>query len=226
MEMMLNSQKPEVVEKYLDLYPIDGVTTNPQMIGEEKGKKYFEILKSLRSVIGGRKLFTQVVSNVYEEMLEEAELIRKIGGANTYVKVPANANGVKVIKTLTERGYDTLGTVVFTSTQGIMALKAGAKYVAPFFGPMLDVGIDADTVVSEMAQYIKKSGCQGKIMAAACRDAEQAGRAIAAGVDCLTFSPKDLDAAMTNETSDIILNMFIENWEAGQGKGVKIIDFK
>ena len=34
MELYLNEERVDVVKKYLDLYPIDGITTNPKMMGE------------------------------------------------------------------------------------------------------------------------------------------------------------------------------------------------
>ena len=226
MELMLNSEDPKLLEKYLDLYPIDGVTTNPLMLSKRKEKDYFDIIKSIRKVTGSRKLFTQVVSPVYEEMLEEAEIILEAAGRDTYVKIPANETGIKAIRTLSARGINTLGTVVYSFFQGAMCLKAGAKYIAPFYEPMLYNGIDGDAVIRQLALFIEKGGYEGKILSAGCRTSKQLGELIADGIHAVTVDPNFLTEEMTVLLSVANQNLFIENWESKFGVGVKIIHFK
>jgi len=226
MELMLNCENPELLKQYMDLYPIDGITVNPKMVARLKQPDFFGVVKKLRELAGEKKLYVQVTSPVYEEMLEEADLIRKAGGEETYVKIPANETGIKVIKTLSGRGYRTTATVVYSAGQGILALKAGASYIAPFYGPMLQAGIDAETEVRRMACYVKKSGCQGKILTAACRTFEQFSTAIEAGSDALTVDPNFLTTEMNVKPSADILNDFIRCWEDTYGAGKKIIDMK
>ena len=226
MELMLNCEKPEVLEKYLDLYPIDGVTTNPLMLSQRKEKDYFEIIKSIRKVVGDRKLFTQVISPVYEEMLEEADIILEAAGKDTYVKIPANETGVKAIKTLSARGINTLGTVVYSFFQGAMCLKAGAKYVAPFYEPMLYLGIDGDAVMRQLAIFIEQGGYDGKVMSAGCRTSKQLGDLIENGIHAVTVDPNFLSGEMHVLPSAAFQDFFVESWESKFGAGVKIIDFK
>ena len=33
MELYLNEERADVIKKYMDFYPLDGITTNPKMIG-------------------------------------------------------------------------------------------------------------------------------------------------------------------------------------------------
>ena len=226
MELMLNCENLELLDKYLDLYPIDGVTTNPLMLSKRKEKDYFDIIKSLRKAAGNRKLFTQVVSPVYEEMLEEAELIIEAAGKDTYVKIPANETGIKTIATLSARGINTLGTVVYSFLQGAMCLKAGAKYVAPFYEPMLYLGIDGDAVIRQLAIFIEKGGYGGKILAAGCRTSKHLGDLIEDGIHAVTVDPNFLSEEMHVLPSAAFQDMFIKNWESKFGAGVKIIDFK
>ena len=226
MELMLNSEKTDLVEKYLDLYPIDGVTTNPLMLSKRKEKDYFDIIKSLRKAAGSRKLFTQVVSPVYEEMLEEAEIIIEAAGKDTYVKIPANETGIRAIKALSARGINTLGTVVYSFVQGAMCLKAGAKYIAPFYEPMLLAGIDGDAVIRQLALFIEKGGYEGKILSAGCRTSKHLGDLIADGIHAVTVDPDFLTGEMNVLLSVANQNKFIESWESKFGVGVKIIDLK
>ena len=74
--------------------------------------------------------------------------------------------------------------------------------------------------------YRAASGCEGKILTAACRTFEQFGRAIAAGSDALTVDPGFLTQEMNVKPSIDILNDFICSWEETYGAGKKIIDMK
>jgi len=226
MELMLNCEVIPVLEKYLDIYPVDGITTNPMMLSRRTETEYFDIIKSLRKVAGERKLFTQVVSPVYEEMLEEAEIICEAAGKDTYVKIPANETGIRVIKTLSERGINTLGTVVYSFVQAALCLKAGAKYVAPFFEPMVYHGMDGLAIIRQLAIFIEEGGYDGKIMAAGCRSSTQLGDLIEAGIHAVTIDPDALSNEMDVLPSVEFQTMFIERWESKFGSGTKIIDFR
>ena len=134
---------------------------------------YADSLRTLRQAVGDKKLFTQVTSEDYEGILQEAEYICSITGKDTYIKVPANEVGVKAIRTLHERGYKTLGTLCFTTIQAMMALQAGADYVAVLYNYMVNVGYDASKTLKDIAAYVRESGCRGKLMGVGVRSQEQ-----------------------------------------------------
>ena len=61
----------EKIKKLYDLYPIDGVTTNPSILAKSKRNPY-EVLKEIREFIGDDELHAQVLSRTAEGMIEEA----------------------------------------------------------------------------------------------------------------------------------------------------------
>jgi len=225
MELFLNEEKVEIIEKYFDLYPLDGITTNPKMIGSFGRIEYAETLKSLRKAVGRKKLFTQVTSNVYEEILEEAEYICSIAGYDTYIKVPANEPGIKAIKTLHERGFKTLGTLCFTTIQAVMALQAGADYVAVLYNYMVKAGYDASRTLTEIATYIIMSGCPGKLMGVGVRTMEEFGACVGCGAQAINLNAGNITEWIMNEPSVITTKDFLDGWEATWGVGTKIKDF-
>ena len=226
MELMINSEDTSILEVCLDIYPVDGITTNPMMLSRRNEQDYFDIIKSLRKVAGDRKLFTQVVSPTYEGMVEEAEIICEAAGKDTYVKIPANQTGIKVIKTLSARGFNTLGTVVYSFIQGALCLKAGAKYVAPFFEPMVSHGMDGLAIIRQIVLFNEEGGYGGKIMAAGCRNSTQLGDLIECGIDAVTVDPEFLKNEMHVLPSAEFQDMFIERWESKFGRGTTIVDLK
>ena len=64
-------------------------------------------------------------------MVEEAKrLSNAVPGI--VVKIPVTAEGLAAIKLLKKEGIPTLGTAVYSASQGLLAALAGAKYVAPY----------------------------------------------------------------------------------------------
>ena len=224
MELCINSEVAEVIEKYMDIYPLAGVTCNPKMISGLKDPDFFGAIKKIRKAVGDKNLFVQVISPIPEEMVEEAYLIRKAAGEETIIKIPANETGIKAIKMLSAEGIRTLGTVVHTASQGILALHAGAEYIAPFWCHMLEADIDAFAEVRKMSNYAKKFG-RGKILVASTRSGKQFSEAIDAGADAITMEPYILSSLLKVEPADYFVDLFVSSWESTYGVGKKIIDF-
>lgn len=225
MELYLNEERADIIRRYLDLYPIDGVTTNPKMIGSLGRVDYAQSLLRLREAVGGKKLFTQVTAETYEDILLEAEYICSVAGRDTYIKVPANEVGIKALKTLHEGGYHTLGTLCFTTIQAVMALQAGADYVAVLYNYMVTAGYDASKTLRDIAAYIKESGCRGKLMGVGVRGHEQFSDCVGCGCQAVNLNADNVTQWMQNEPSVTTTRSFLEGWEATWGAGAKIKDF-
>lgn len=79
-DIYLNTEKPAVVEKLIDVYPFAGVCCNPQMVARLGRTDFANIVKELRAATGSRKLFIQTPSNDYDGIMRDAEAILKIAG--------------------------------------------------------------------------------------------------------------------------------------------------
>jgi len=136
---------------------VDGVTTNPSLI-----KKAVEKLKSRGMEISMEDYIKEICKAVdgpvslevkaikAEDMVREAEILyQKFNHVNNNVviKIPVNTainegdeifEGIKAIKELNAKGIPTNATLVMTSTQALLAAKAGATYVSPFLGRIDD----------------------------------------------------------------------------------------
>lgn len=224
MELFLNCEHPATIEEYCDRYVLAGVTTNPYMIAQEGGVNYFQYLRDLRRIIGDRKLNVQVVSPDCSEMIEEAELIRRAGGEPTYVKLPATVEGLRATKILSARGVKVTSTVVFSTAQGVLALLAGAKYVATFYEPMITDGTDGFAVIRQIAAFIERSGCEGRILSAGCRTSEHLGGIIDAGATAVTVDPDFFTDKIDYPGVHTYMNKFKTAWDAAYGKDATILD--
>lgn len=74
MRLMLDTANLKDLERALDIYPISGVTTNPQQIQAEGCIDFFAHLKSIRTLLGAdRSLHVQVLGRDKQTIIGEAE---------------------------------------------------------------------------------------------------------------------------------------------------------
>ncbi|MGI6537926.1 MAG: transaldolase family protein, partial [Caldicoprobacterales bacterium] len=75
---MLDTADTKEIERLMDLYPIDGVTTNPSIIAKGN-KKVKELIKDIRKIIGNNKmLHVQTMSDMAEDIIKEAFRLRDL----------------------------------------------------------------------------------------------------------------------------------------------------
>ena len=86
----------------------------------------------------GLKDISMEVVGTKEEMLTEADrLISKFHDAVT-IKVPCTPDGLAVCRDLYAQGVRVNVTLIFSVSQAILAVKAGARYLSPFVGRVDD----------------------------------------------------------------------------------------
>ena len=131
MELYLDTANVAEVERLARIYPLAGVTTNPSIIAAGK-VPVWDVLPRLQKAVGPEgTLFAQTMSRDAQGMVEEAKrLSNAVPGL--VVKIPVTAEGLAAIKLLKKEGIPTLGTAVYSASQGLLAALAGAKYVAPY----------------------------------------------------------------------------------------------
>ena len=146
MKLYLDDVNFDTIKKVADIYPIDGITSNPSVL-KKSGKTPVEQLRSVREFIGQDKmLMSQVVSRSAEEMIKEARVLKEIIADEKeekyFVKLPANPQGIKAIRQLAAEGMRCNATAIYDVTQGYVALEAGAKALAPYVNRIDNLGGD------------------------------------------------------------------------------------
>ena len=157
MEVMIDTANTDLIEKYNDIYDLAGVTCNPSILAKEK-PDFYGILDRIRKIIGpDRSLHIQLTASTAEDMLREAEtLTDRYGKEATYLKVPANETGIRVMKRLKQKGCRVTATAIYTSMQGMLAMSVGADYLAPYYNRMENNNYDPRKQISEMAYLIDR----------------------------------------------------------------------
>ncbi len=221
MELMLDTASISTIKEFLEIYPCVGITSNPTIIKKEGKIDFFNHFRQIREIIGKDKtLHIQVVSQNAEEMIKEAEKIVEKVDKDVYIKIPVTEEGLKAIKNLKSRGFNITATAIYTKMQGLVAIAAGADYIAPYFNRIQSRGSDAAATVECFRQNINYFGKKTKILAASFHHGGQVIKALQAGADAVTLQPDLLrETVCVNPTNYIenAVSTFATDWEESQG---------
>ncbi|SUX71050.1 fructose-6-phosphate aldolase [Citrobacter amalonaticus] len=155
MELYLDSANVAEVERLARIFPIAGVTTNPSIIAASK-ESIWDVLPRLQKVIGENGvLFAQTMSRDAQGMVNEAKRLNN-AVPGIVVKIPVTSEGLVAIKQLKKEGIVTLGTAVYSASQGLLAALAGAKYVAPYVNRVDAQGGDGIRTVQELQTLLER----------------------------------------------------------------------
>jgi transaldolase len=171
-----------------------GITTNP-LLAHRAGLTYPEIdwgvLARRAADLGAKELFGQVYG-APESYVDFAGRLFETGraaGISTVVKVPLTEAGIRAVPAIKALGGPVLVTAAYDAKQMFAATALGAEYIAPYFGRMLEGGIDAFEALGQMLSIGKTSGRRTRILVASIRDTDQLVRLGAAGQSCFTLAP-------------------------------------
>jgi TalC/MipB family fructose-6-phosphate aldolase len=219
-ELMLDTANMDELKFGFSTYPISGVTSNPTILKKEGNIDVYTRLAEIKKLCGKDKsLHVQVVSTELNAILEEARFILDKVGKDTYIKIPASEAGLPVIKILAAEGVNVTATAIYSTMQGILAVLAGAKYIAIYYNRMEDNNIDPQTVVTEIHQFIEINGLNAKILAASFKNVSQVVNAITSGSQSVTVPLSILTSALGMANISRAVKDFKKDFEIIHGVG-------
>lgn len=196
MEWMIDTANLEEITEALRVYPVVGVTTNPSILKAEMPIRYDEHLAAIRRLAEGRTLHVQLGGDTCEGMLSEAEALQEKLGRDVYLKVPVTEAGLAAIQQLKKRGANVTATAIYYPLQGMLAVSAGADYLAPYCNRMEQNEIDFERAIGQIRDLIDRDGYPAKILAASFKNAGQVARAIDSGAHAVTVQPALLKSVL------------------------------
>lgn len=217
MKFFLDTANIDEIKRINDLGLCDGVTTNPSIIKKE-GKDFERVVKEIANLVDG-PVSAEVTSYTYEEMVEEARELSE-WKENIVVKIPITEAGLKAIKTLSKEGIKTNCTLIFSVTQGIMAIKAGATYISPFMGRIDDMGENGSRLIEELRQVIDIYAYDTKIISASIRTINHLEQAALAGSHVATIPGNLFERLWTHPLTTAGIESFKKDWEAFEKRRV------
>jgi fructose-6-phosphate aldolase 2 len=199
---MLDTANIKEIERLFDLYPIDGVTTNPTIIAQEQ-KPLRRLLVDIRRVVGDdAMLHVQPIGSKAEDIVAEAMEYRDLCKGNYYAKIPITPQGIKAMQLLKQRGVKVTATAIFTQQQALIAAKAGADFVAPYVNRLDNISSDGIGVVADIMTFIKAYGMPTKVLAASFKNVEQVHRVCLLGAHAVTITPELFESLLYHPLTD------------------------
>jgi len=215
MKFFIDTANISDIKEANELGVIAGVTTNPSLIAKE-GRDFIEVIKEISAIVDG-PISAEVISLEHKGMLEEARKLAKIH-KNIIVKIPMTAEGLKTVKVLSKEGIKTNVTLIFSSTQALLAARAGASYVSPFVGRLDDIGSNGMNLIEEIVQIFENYAIESEIIVASVRNPIHVIEAAKIGADIATVPLKVILQMIKHPLTDKGIEAFMSDWKKSEIK--------
>ena len=215
MKLFLDSAKIEEIIYALDIWRIDGITTNPRHI-QVAGQPFMTTVREIAKIFEGTDKTVSVEINPHyealDEMVADAEKLAAIS-PNFVIKLPCIEPTFKAIQILAERGIRVNTTLIFSASQALQAMRVGAYYVSPFIGWKEANGENISGFVNEIVTIRNNYNFETEVLVAATRNGRQIVEAALAGADIVTAYYDTYQAAFDHPYTYKGMKLFQEYWD-------------
>ncbi|MBN1300984.1 MAG: fructose-6-phosphate aldolase [Melioribacteraceae bacterium] len=214
MKFFIDTANINEIKEAASLGVLDGVTTNPSLVAKE-GKDFKTLLDEIIRIVDG-PISAEVVSTEYEGIIKEAEELAAIH-KNIVVKVPLIREGIKAVKTLSDKGIKTNVTLCFSAAQALLAAKAGATYISPFVGRLDDISHVGMDLIEDIVTIYENYGFTTQVLVASIRHPLHIIEAAMIGADVATIPYAVIEKLFKHPLTDIGLENFLKDWKKLNG---------
>jgi transaldolase len=216
MKIFLDTYNLQEIRKFSALGIVDGITTNPSLLSNVT-TPIFELAETLCQSIKG-DVSIEIVSEDYEDIIQQGQKLSKIA-SNIVLKLPITYSGLKACHYFSSNNIKTNMTLCFSTTQALLASKAGATYVSPFIGRLEDNNEDGLKLISDIRTVYSNYNFKTQILAASIRSVEHVKQSAIIGADAVTINPTIASELYAHKLTDSGLLQFEKDWA---NSGLKI----
>ncbi|MCJ7651105.1 MAG: fructose-6-phosphate aldolase [Candidatus Lokiarchaeota archaeon] len=209
MKFFIDTANLEQIREMQELGIIDGVTTNPSLLAKEGAEPIEQLVKICQIVDG--PVSAEVVGLSTDEMINEARELAKLA-PNIVVKIPMTKEGIKAVKLLESEGIKTNVTLVFSQNQVLIAAKAGASYISPFIGRLMDNGQNEIDMLWESMEIIRAYDFKSEIIVASIRNTRHVIESAKMGAHIATIPFSVLEKMFKHPNTEKGLEDFLKDW--------------
>jgi transaldolase len=214
-KFFLDSANVHEIEYALEMWDIDGVTTNPRHV-QVSGKPFLKVIHEIADLFEGTQKPVSVELNPHhdnwQDMVGEAARLAAIS-PNFVIKLPATEAGFKGIQVLAEKDIRVNLTLVFSATQALQAFRMGAYFVSPFIGWKEANAEEVRTFVQEVVDIRDNYGFSSEIIISAVRNGRQIAEAAVAAADIVTAGFAVYKDAFDHPFTHVGLAKFQSFWD-------------
>lgn len=188
---------------------LDGVTTNPTLVSKEN-LKFEDLIKKICKIVNG-PVSVECVSTRYKDIVNEGRDLTKLAD-NVVLKIPICVEGLKAINILSKEGIQVNTTLIFSSSQALLAARAGAAFVSPFIGRLDDISHEGMELISEIITIFDNYGIETEVIVASIRHPLHVVEAACIGADIATVPFAVLEKMVKHPLTDIGMEKFLKDW--------------
>ena len=137
---------------------------------------------------------------------------------NVVVKIPVTIEGLKAIRVLESEGVATGTTLVFSPSQGLLAAKAGTRYVIPFLGRLDDISAAGIGLAVQIQEILSNYGFDAEVLAASVRNPGHVTACALSGVPIVTAPLNVYKQMAGHPLTDIGIQRFFADWESAKAE--------
>tara|TARA_B100000003_G_scaffold88678_1_gene79606 strand:+ start:278 stop:940 length:663 start_codon:yes stop_codon:yes gene_type:complete len=218
MEFFLDTADVDEIREIAAWGILDGVTTNPSLI-KKSGRDFKQVVAEIASICDG-PISAEVTALDSDGMIEQALELKRELPENVIIKIPCTPEGLAATKVLTEKGIKTNVTLIFSTSQALMAAKAGATYVSPFIGRIDDTGHEGMNLIAEiMTTWDNYPEISTKVLAASIRHPTHLLQCLQLGAHTATMPAKIFRQLIKHPLTDKGIDGFMKDWAEVEAAG-------
>lgn len=177
-----------------------GVTTNPILVARA-GQPVEQVVEALGAAMPG-EVFAQARGATADALTADGERLAALLPGRMVIKIPAIPAGLEAMRRLKERDVLTAATAIFRAGQALLAARAGASHVIPFWCRLREAGGDPAHEVTQAVTFVERlasAGVRARVLTASLRTAADAEAALSAGSHAITVAPDVARALLADE---------------------------
>lgn len=215
MKFFLDSAMTDEIAYALDVWNIDGVTTNPRHV-QASGKPMLQVIREIGKMVEGTDKTVSVEVNPHYKTVDEfVSEGRKLAAIhpNFVIKLHCIEPAFKAISILAQDGIRVNVTLIFNAVQALAAMRAGAFYVSPFIGWKEANAEETRGLIEDLVDIRDNYGFKTEVLVAAVRNGRQIADAAVAGADIVTTAHAVYKDAFDHPYTRDGLVKFQEFWD-------------
>jgi len=216
MQFFLDSALVDEIEYALDMWQINGITTNPRHV-QVSGKPFLSAIQEVGRLVEGTDVTVSVQTNPhnhddYEAIIEEGKMLASLS-ESFVIKMPSTEAGFKACYELAKLGIRSNLTLCFSAMQALQAMRVGAFYVSPFIGWKENNAEETGHFIEDIVAIRDNYGFATEVLVAAVRNGRQIAEAAVRGADIVTAGKAVYQEAFAHPFTDMGLGKFQSFWD-------------
>lgn len=211
MKIFLDTGDVEAIKRAHDTGLLDGITTNPTHIAKT-GRKFQDVVKEICGIVSG-PVSVEAMADTAEGLVNEAQKAAQLA-PNIAIKIPMTVEGLKAVPILEDKGIKCNVTMVFSSTQTFLAMKAGATFVSIVISRLDAVCNEGDILISDAVTIKRNFNFSSNVLAASLKTQNHVLSCLRAGVDIVTVPEFLFFQMYKHPLTDVGLAQFAKDWES------------